>query len=68
MSPRLRRRLAIGGTRFGLAVFVVIALGPIAWALVTSLLPTKALTQSPPDLSPANLTLANYVEVLTTRG
>jgi len=68
VRPGLRRRLGLWGTRFGLAVFVVIALGPIAWGVVTSLLPTKALTQSPPDLSPANLTLANYVEVLTTRG
>jgi multiple sugar transport system permease protein len=49
-------------------VFVLIALGPIVWGVVTSLMPTKALTQSPPDLAFTNLTLANYVEVLTTRG
>jgi multiple sugar transport system permease protein len=68
VSPRLRHRLGTWGTRFGLAVFVLVALGPIAWGVVTSLMPTKALTQSPPDLSLANVTLANYVEVLTTRG
>ena len=68
LSPRGRKRLGTWGVRFGLAVFVVLAIGPIAWGVVTSLMPTKALTQSPPDLSLSNLTLANYVEVLTTRG
>ncbi len=68
LGHRSRRRLGTWVVRFGLAVFVVLALGPIAWGVVTSLLPTRVLTQSPPDLSLANLTLANYVEVLTTRG
>jgi multiple sugar transport system permease protein len=68
MSPRWRRRLSTWGVRFGLLVFLVLALGPIAWGILTSLLPTSALTQSPPDLALENLTLANYHEVLVTRG
>ncbi|HZV99979.1 MAG TPA: carbohydrate ABC transporter permease [Candidatus Deferrimicrobium sp.] len=68
MSARLRRRLSTWGVRFGLLVFLVLALGPIAWGIVTSLLPTSALIQSPPDLSPANFTLDNYADVLVTRG
>jgi multiple sugar transport system permease protein len=67
-SARTKRRASRWSARFGLAVFVVLCLGPIAWGVITSLMPTKALTQSPPDLSLANLTLANYQEVLTTRG
>jgi multiple sugar transport system permease protein len=68
MTPRWRRRLTTWGVRFGLLVFVVLALGPIAWGILTSFLPTRALTQSPPDLALANLTLENYREVLLTRG
>jgi multiple sugar transport system permease protein len=54
--------------RFGLALFTVVALGPVLWGIVTSLTPTLALTQSPPDLSLSNFSLDNYVEVLTARG
>jgi multiple sugar transport system permease protein len=68
MTPRTRRRISTWGVRFGLLVFLVLALGPIAWGVVTSLLPTSALIQTPPDLSPANFTLDNYAEVLVTRG
>lgn len=68
MTPQSRRRLSTWGVRFGLLVFLVLALGPIAWGVVTSLLPTSALIQTPPDLSPANFTLDNYAEVLVTRG
>lgn len=68
MTVRWRRRLEGWGLRFGLAVFVVLAMGPIAWGLVTSFTPTRALTQTPPDLALANFSLDNYVEVLTTRG
>lgn len=68
MSPRIRRRLGTWGVRFALLVFVFIALGPIIWGIVTSLTPTIALTQSPPDLSLENFSFDNYIEVLTTRG
>lgn len=68
MTPRLRRRLGIWGVRFALLVFLLLALGPIVWGIVTSLLPTTALTQTPPDLSLAGLSLDNYADVLVTRG
>jgi multiple sugar transport system permease protein len=60
----LRRFLARGGVRLLLLAFTVWTLGPIAWAVISSLLPTQALIQSPPDLSPGNFTLGNYAEVL----
>lgn len=68
MTSAVRRRLARWGMWLGLAVFVVLALGPIVWGIVTSFTPTRALTQSPPDLSLANLTLDNYASVLVERG
>jgi len=66
VSPRLRRRLSTWGVRAGLAVFVVLALGPIVWGVVTSLYPTSALTNVPPDLDPSQLTLDNYADVLAS--
>jgi multiple sugar transport system permease protein len=68
MTPGARRRLTRWGMWLGLAVFVVLALGPIVWGIITSFTPTRALTQSPPDLSLANLTLDNYASVLVERG
>lgn len=50
--------------QFALVLFTCLALGPIAWAVVTSFLPLVALTSKPPDLNPLNFTLANYREVL----
>jgi len=46
--------------RMTLAAFTVLALGPVIWAVVTSLLPLTALTSRPPDLNPLNMTLENY--------
>lgn len=66
MSARTRRRLSTWGVRVGLAVFVVLALGPIVWGVVTSLYPTSALTNVPPDLDPSQLTLDNYADVLAS--
>jgi multiple sugar transport system permease protein len=66
MSARTRRRLSTWGVRFGLAVFVLLALGPIVWGVVTSLYPTSALTNVPPDLDPSKLTLENYGDVLAS--
>jgi multiple sugar transport system permease protein len=68
MSARTRRHLSTWGVRFGLLIFLVLALGPIVWGIVTSLLPTSALTRTPPDLLLANFTLDNYADVLITRG
>lgn len=66
MSARTRRRLSTWGVRVGLTVFVVLALGPIVWGVVTSLYPTSALTNVPPDLDPSQLTLDNYADVLAS--
>jgi multiple sugar transport system permease protein len=66
MSARARRRLSTWGVRVGLAAFVVLALGPIVWGVVTSLYPTSALTNVPPDLDPSQLTLDNYADVLAS--
>jgi multiple sugar transport system permease protein len=66
MSGRLRRRLSTWAVRAGLLVFVVVALGPIVWGVVTSLYPTSALTNVPPDLGPSQLTLDNYRDVLAS--
>ena len=55
--------------RMGLAAFALLALGPVIWGVVTSLLPLSALTTRPPDLNPLNITFENYILVLdSSRG
>ena len=55
--------------RLGLAVFTLLALAPVIWGLVTSLLPLSALTSRPPELNPLLMTLENYRLVLdSSRG
>lgn len=56
--------LARFGVATGLVLFTVWTLAPIAWLLVSSLLQQRALTATPPDLSPSGLTLENYVGVV----
>jgi multiple sugar transport system permease protein len=51
----------------GLVVFTAWTLGPVLWAVISSLLPQTALTSTPPDLSPANFTLDNFQGVLNDR-
>lgn len=66
MSRRYLSRFLI---RFGLLTFTLLALGPVIWAVMTSLLPLSALTSRPPDLNPLNMTLENYRLVLdSSRG
>jgi multiple sugar transport system permease protein len=65
MSRRAKARLRKVGVALALAVFVVWTLAPIAWALISSFLPLRALTTTPPDLSPSNFTLDNYAAVLS---
>ena len=48
----------------GLLIFTAWTLGPILWAVISSFLRQTALTSTPPDLSPANLTLDNFSAVL----
>jgi multiple sugar transport system permease protein len=66
VNRRTRRRLSRGAVRLALVVFTAWTLGPIAWAVVSSLLPTQALIQSPPNLSPGNFTLGNFSDVLSS--
>ena len=55
--------------RMALAAFTLLALGPVVWAVVTSLLPLSALTSRPPNLNPLNMTIENYILVLdSSRG
>jgi multiple sugar transport system permease protein len=61
---RLRRALSRGAIIGCLAIFTVWTLAPILWAVISSLLPQTALTATPPDLSPANITIANFQAVL----
>ena len=65
MSRRWRARLRRTGILVGLALFVVWTLAPIVWALISSFLPLRALTATPPDLAPGNFTLDNYLGVLS---
>ena len=64
-----KRHLSNFLIRLGLVAFTLIALGPVIWAVVTSLLPLSALTSRPPELNPLNMTLENYRLVLdSSRG
>jgi multiple sugar transport system permease protein len=65
MSRRNRARLKKVGVALALVVFTVWTLAPVVWAIISSLLPLRALTTTPPDLSPSNFTLDNYTAVLT---
>jgi multiple sugar transport system permease protein len=56
--------LARGGVVMALGVFVVTASAPFVWLVLSSFLQQQALISTPPDLSPASFTLANYREVL----
>jgi len=65
----MKRHLSRFFIRLGLVTFTFLALGPVIWAVVTSLLPLSALTSRPPELNPLNMTLENYRLVLdSSRG
>ncbi|WP_199256182.1 carbohydrate ABC transporter permease [Mycolicibacterium mengxianglii] len=51
-----------------LTLFTVWTLAPIAWAIVSSLFPTSALTNTPMDLSLDRLTFDNFGASFTARG
>jgi len=65
VSRRGRARTRRIGIGLGLALFVAWTLAPIVWALISSFLPLRALTSTPPDLAPGNFTLENYLGVLS---
>jgi multiple sugar transport system permease protein len=65
----MKRHLSRFFIRLGLVTFTFLALGPVIWAVITSLLPLSSLTSRPPDLNPLNMTLENYRLVLdSSRG
>ena len=47
----MKRHLSRFFIRLGLVTFTFLALGPVIWAVITSLLPLSALTSRPPDLT-----------------
>lgn len=64
MSRGARVRLGMIGVSVCITLFIVWTLAPITWALISSLLPLRALTATPPDLSLSNFTIENYLGVL----
>jgi multiple sugar transport system permease protein len=63
---RWTNRAGTAGVILGLVLFVAWTAAPILWLLLSSVLENRALTATPPDLSPASFTLANYREVLAS--
>jgi multiple sugar transport system permease protein len=64
--PAFKRYLTRTLVRMSLAAFTLLALGPVIWAVITSLLPLSALTSRPLNLNPLNVTLENYILVLSS--
>lgn len=64
-APTRRRRSLVESVTIAiaLAAFVLIAVSPIAWLLISSVLQQQALITAPPDLSPSSFTLDNYTAV-----
>jgi len=50
----------------GLCVFVLWSAAPVVWLVLSSVLQQKALIAQPPDLSPVNFTLDNFLTVLSS--
>jgi multiple sugar transport system permease protein len=57
-------RVADAGVIVGLAVFVTWSIAPIAWLLLSSILPQLSLIDQPPDISFLHWTLDNYITVM----
>ena len=64
MSRATRRRVGRGVQIALLVLFVVWTLAPIAWAVLSSLLPQSSLTSTPPDIALDKFTLDNYAGAL----
>jgi putative chitobiose transport system permease protein len=66
-TRRLRRRLESAGWYVVLVAMSVVTVFPFAWMLLTSLKgPGDPIFSVPPQLIPADPTLANYIRVLDT--
>lgn len=50
----------------GLVLFVLWSAAPVVWLVLSSVLQQKALIARPPDLSPENLTLDNFITVIAS--
>jgi multiple sugar transport system permease protein len=59
----LGSRLGDIGIVLGLAVFVVWSVAPMAWLLLSSILPQLSLIAQPPQVGPRHWTLDNYLTV-----
>lgn len=51
--------------RMSLVAFLFFTLAPILWGVITSFMPLSSLTLSTPNLNPKNVTIDNYVQVLS---
>lgn len=54
------------GRHFVLLLLIVVLLFPIYWMVVCSLMPTHYLTVLPPHFIPVDVTIENFVTILTT--
>jgi multiple sugar transport system permease protein len=52
------------GITLGLAIFLAWSIAPIAWLVLSSVLTQRALISQPPDVSPSNFTLENFIAVM----
>ncbi|HTO81520.1 MAG TPA: carbohydrate ABC transporter permease [Methylomirabilota bacterium] len=50
----------------GLASFTFLAVAPLLWMLISSVMQQQALTSTPPDFSAGSFTLDNYVKVFSS--
>ena len=61
---RLPQLLGDGLVRFGLLIFTIWTLAPIAWMVISSLMKQRALTATPPEFTTALFTISNYQQVV----
>ncbi|MFM9842307.1 MAG: carbohydrate ABC transporter permease [Dongiaceae bacterium] len=47
----------------GLALYVLLSMGPVLWMVISSFMEQQALISTPPDFSASSFTLANVIEV-----
>src|SRR5262245_52465583 len=52
----------------GLAAFVLLSMGPLAWMVISSFMEQRALIATPPDFSASSFTFQNIVEVFGAAG
>ncbi|HWA78865.1 MAG TPA: hypothetical protein VG848_01015, partial [Acetobacteraceae bacterium] len=60
----LGRWLCDAGVIVGIGVFIVWSVAPLAWLVLSSILPQLSLIARPPQISPLHWTLDNYITVI----